>query len=88
VGVSGAARYVASIASASRVESACRKIASPRRFCSVFPKADSPSAVVSESLPRSSRTPSSGANRRASVSRRSTQVFFRPRSFPMAAGEW
>lgn len=87
VGASVEARQVARNASASREVSACRSTASPSRFCSARPKAESARAAVSESLPRSSRAAISGARRRASVSRRSTQRGFRPRILAMAVSE-
>jgi len=87
VAVSGATRHVERNAPASRVESPCRSHASPSRRCSPAPNSHSASAVESDSRPQSSRTPISGASCLASVSRRSTQCFFLPSNFPIAAGD-
>jgi len=87
VTLSGAARYVATKASASRVRRACRRTASARRFCSEGPKGQRVNATESDRLPVSRRILSSEMRRRVKRSRRSTQVFFRPRSFEIAAGE-
>ena len=88
VGASAAARYVARNASVSRVVRAWRSTAVASRPCSAAVKAVSAQARVSDSRPRSTREASSGARRRASVRRRSTQAGFLPRSFAIADTEY